>query len=118
MAKIDGKKVAILATHMVEEAELVETRRHLTEAGAETVLVAPASGEVQSFHDLERSFGETYPVDLALEEAQAADFDALYLPGGVGNADMLRTEENAVQLVREFFESGKPIGVICHGSWT
>jgi protease I len=118
MADLDGKRVAILATHMVEEAELVDTRRFLSDAGAETVLVAPESGEIQSFHDLERSFGQTYPVELELEEADVGDFDALYLPGGVANPDMLRTIENAVQFVREFYESGKPLGAICHGPWT
>jgi protease I len=118
MADLTGKTVAILATHMVEEAELVDTQQLLEDAGADVVLVAPEPGEIQSFHDLERSFGKTYPVDAALEEAQVDDFDALYLPGGVGNPDMLRTNENAVQFVQEFFESGKPIGVICHGPWT
>jgi protease I len=118
MADLDGKTVAILATHMVEEAELVDTRRFLSDAGAETVLLAPQPGEIQSFHDLERSFGQSYPVDVQLEEAQVGDFDALFLPGGVANPDMLRTIENAVGFVQEFFESGKPIGVICHGPWT
>jgi protease I len=118
MASIDGKTVGILATHMVEEAELVDVQQYLADAGAETVLVAPEPGEIQSFHDLERSFGDKYPVDVALEEAEIEDFDALYLPGGVGNPDMLRTNEDAVQFVRDFFNSGKPIGVICHGPWT
>jgi protease I len=118
MAEIDGKTVGILATHMVEEAELVDVQRYLADAGAETVLVAPEPGEIQSFHDLERSFGKTYPVDVALEEAEIDDFDALYLPGGVGNPDMLRTNDDAVEFVRDFFNSGKPIGVICHGPWT
>jgi protease I len=118
MDAIDGKTVGILATHMVEEAELVDVQRHLAEAGAETVLVAPEPGDIQSFHDLERSFGGKYPVDVTLEDAEVDDFDALYLPGGVANPDMLRTNESAVQFVRDFFESGKPIGVICHGPWT
>src|SRR3954468_15354227 len=118
MADLDAKTVGILATHMVEESELVDVQQYLADAGAETVLVSPEWGEIQSFHDLERSFGNEYPVDVTLEEAQIDDFDALYLPGGVGNPDMLRTNENAVQFVRDFFESGKPIGVICHGPWT
>jgi protease I len=118
MSELDGKTVAILATHMVEEAELVGPRRMLEDAGAETVLVAPEAGEIQSFHDLERSFGNTYSVDATLEEAHVADFDALLLPGGVANPDQLRVNESAVEFVREFFESGKPIGVICHGPWT
>jgi protease I len=95
MADLSGKTVGILATHMLEESELVDVRRNLADAGAEVVLISPESGEIQSFHDLERSFGNTYPVDVELEEAQVDDFDALYLPGGVGNPDMLRTNENA-----------------------
>jgi protease I len=118
MADLDRKTVGILATHMVEESELVDVRRRLADAGAEVVLISPERGEIQSFHDLERSFGQTYPVDVELEEARVEDFDALYLPGGVGNPDMLRINENAVQFVQEFFQSGKPLGVICHGPWT
>jgi len=118
MADLDGRTVAILATHMVEEAELVDTRRFLDDAGADTILVAPESGEIQSFHDAERSFGKSYPVELMLDDAQVDDFDALYLPGGVANADQLRINENAVRFVQEFYESGMPIGVICHGPWT
>jgi protease I len=118
MSELDNKTVAILATHMVEEAELVDPRRYLADAGAETVLIAPEGGRIQSFHDLERSFGDTYEVDATLDEVQVADFDALLLPGGVANPDQLRINEAAVRFVREFFESGKPIGVICHGPWT
>jgi protease I len=118
MSELDGKTVAILATHMVEESELVEPRRMLADAGADMVLVAPEAGAIQSFHDLERSFGDTYAVDATLDDAHVGDFDALMLPGGVGNPDMLRINDRAVGFVREFFESGKPIGVICHGPWT
>jgi protease I len=118
MPDLDNKTVAILATHMVEEAELVDPRRYLADAGAETVLIAPEGGRIQSFHDLERSFGETYEVDATLDEVEVADFDALFLPGGVANPDRLRINRTAVQFVREFFASGKPIGVICHGPWT
>jgi protease I len=118
MSELQGKTVGILATHMVEESELVEPRRLLEDAGAETVLIAPQPGEIQSFHDLERSFGETYPVDVPLDQVEPSDFDALFLPGGVGNPDLLRADEAAVGFVREFFASGKPIGSICHGPWT
>ena len=118
MADLDGRTVGVLATHMVEESELVDVRRNLTDAGAEVVLIAPEGGEIQSFHDLERSFGERYRVDVELAEAQVGDLDALYLPGGVGNPDLLRTNDDAVRFVQEFFESGKPLGVICHGPWT
>jgi protease I len=118
MSELDGKTVAFLATHMVEEAELVDPLRMLADAGAETVLISPEAGEIQSFHDLERSFGDTYAVDATLDDARVGDFDALVLPGGVGNPDLLRTNPHAVSFVREFFESGKPVGVICHGPWT
>jgi protease I len=115
---LQGKRVAILATDMVEEAELVEPRRALDDAGATTELVSLQNGEIQSFHDLELSFGKKYAVDRTIEEVSVDDYDALVLPGGVGNPDRLRIDENAVAFVRAFVDSGRPVGVICHGPWT
>ena len=119
MADLDGKTVGILATHMVEESELVDVRRHLADAGAEDRADrarrrARSSRSTISSARSGRSTRSTWEA----EEAQVGDLDALYLSGGVGNPDMLRTNENAVQFVQEFFQSGKPLGVICHGPWT
>jgi protease I len=113
-----NKTIAILAADMVEEVELVQPRDAFLEAGATVELISLKPGEIQSFHDLELSFGNRYPVDRAVEEADVNHYDGLFLPGGVGNPDRLRMDENAVQFVRRFFAEGKPVGVICHGPWT
>jgi protease I len=114
--KLQGKKVAILAAEMFEEVELVEPRRALQEAGANTELISLESGEVQGFDHYDRA--GSYKVDKTVEEVSADDYDALMLPGGVGNPDNLRQDENAVQFVRGFFEQGKPVAAICHAAWT
>jgi len=114
-SKLSGHRVAILATDGVEQAELSEPRRALDDAGATTELVSPASGSIKAWqHD---HWGDEIDVDLPLAEANADDFDALLLPGGVMNPDRLRQDERAVRFVRQFFESGKPIAAICHGPW-
>ena len=115
--ELSGKKVAFLvAQEGVEEVELTKPREAVEEAGAETHLIAPDSGEVQAFNHLDKS--KTYPVDKTLEEADPSDYDAVVLPGGVANPDQLRTEEAALHFLQEIFSAGKPVGVICHGSWT
>ncbi|WP_217914964.1 type 1 glutamine amidotransferase domain-containing protein [Miltoncostaea marina] len=113
---IENRRVAILATHGVEQVELDEPRRALEEAGATVALVAPEGGAIQAFNHLDR--GDERPVDLTLDEGKAEDFDALVLPGGVANPDFLRTDERATRFVRDFFALEKPVGVICHGPWT
>lgn len=116
MAQLDGMKVAILAAEGFEQAELLEPQKALEEAGAETMVVSPAKGEVQGWKHFDK--GARVKVDVPLEQADAGEFDALLLPGGVANPDQLRTLPKAVQFVREFFEAGKPVAVICHGPWT
>lgn len=116
MAQLDGRRVAILVADGFEQVELVEPRKALDAAGAATTLVSPVPGQVQGFnHDKP---GDKLPVDLALSGASAGDFDALLLPGGVANPDSLRVIPEAVAFVKAFFESGKPVGAICHGPWT
>ena len=113
--KLTGKRVAILATDGVEQVELTEPRKALDEAGAKTTLVSPKSGKIKGWqHD---HWGEELKVDLALESANADTFDALLLPGGVMNPDQLRVNKQAVQFVRSFFDSGKPVAAICHAPW-
>ena len=114
--QLEGKRVAILVEQGFEEVELTEPRRALDEAGAETVLVSPRPDEVKAWNHGE--WGRTYPVDLPLAEADAEEFDALLLPGGVMNPDKLRINPQARHLVRGFFAAGKPIAAICHGPWT
>lgn len=112
---LEGKRVAIIATDGVEQVELVEVRRALDEAGAKTDLVSPKTGSVQAFKHHEK--GDTFPVDVKMADAKPTDYAALYLPGGVANPDALRTDEKAVQFVREFMAADKPVAAICHGAW-
>jgi protease I len=113
--KLRGKRVAVLAADMFERVELAEPRRALVDAGAEVELISLKPGEIQGFDHFEPASKEK--VDKTVEEVSASDYDALMVPGGVGNPDQLRGDENAVQFVRDFFEQGKPAAVICHGPW-
>src|SRR3954471_18415020 len=113
--ELKGKRVAILAADMVERAELVEPRKALEDAGAETHLVSMKPGEIRAFEHFEPA--DSHRVDKTIEEVQADDYDALLVPGGVGNPDQLRGDENVVAFVRDFFEAGKPVAAICHAPW-
>jgi protease I len=115
--ELKGKRIAFLmANEGVEQVELTEPLEAVRDAGAEADLLAPEAGEVQAFNHLDK--GDTFAVDKAVADADASDYDGLVLPGGVANPDQLRTKPEAVELVRAFFEAGKPVGVICHGPWT
>src|SRR6266536_6321424 len=111
-----GKKIAFLAADMVEQVELTEPWKALEQAGAELELVSIKGGKIQGLNHYDKA--DTFKVDKTVEEADAADYDGLVLPGGVGNPDNLRQDENAVHFARQFFEQGKPVGAICHGPWT
>jgi protease I len=113
--KLKGKRVAFLATDMVEQVELTEPWGAVKDEGAELELVSLEEGEIQGFNHYDKA--DTFKVDRTVEEARAEDYDALVIPGGVGNPDTMRMDENAVEFVRGFFEQGKPVGVICHGPW-
>jgi protease I len=112
---LQGKKVAIIAADMVEQVELVEPRKALDEAGATTELISIKPGEIQAFNHFDPA--DKFKVDKTIEEADASEYDALMIPGGVGNPDQLRADENVVSFVRDFFDSGKPIAAICHAPW-
>jgi protease I len=115
--QLKGKRIAFLmANEGVEQVELTEPLEAVRAVGAEIDLLAPEEGEVQTFNHLDK--GERFPVDRSVGEADADEYDGLVLPGGVANPDQLRTEGEAVEFVRAFFESGKPIGAICHAPWT
>ena len=116
--ELQGKKVAFLATDMYEESELKRPWQALDEAGAELELISIKEGEITALDEQELKRGATHPVDKLASEARANDYDALVLPGGVGNPDKLRLDPDAVEFVRAFFEAGKPVGAICHGPWT
>lgn len=112
---LKGHRVAILATDGVEQVELVEPRKALDDAGAVTELVSLEAGKIQAFNHLDK--GDRFEVDASLEDAQAAQYDALVIPGGVANPDALRLDPRAVQFVREFMVADKPVAAICHGPW-
>jgi len=115
--KLDGKRVAILVAEGFEQSELKGPKQALEEAGAEALIVSPAEeGWVQGWQHFD--LGDLYEVDVPLAEADAAEFDALLLPGGVANPDQLRMEPEAVEFVRAFFDAGKPVAAICHAPWT
>ena len=113
--KLEGKRIAFLATDMVEQVELTEPWKAVRDEGAKVELVSLEEGKIQGFNHYDK--GDMFGVDRVVEEASASDYDALVIPGGVGNPDTMRTDENAVAFVRDFFEQGKPVGVICHGPW-
>jgi len=110
-----AKRIMILATDGFEQVELTKPKAALEEAGYETVVVSPQSGSIKGWDQTD--WGDKVDVDLALDQADAAEFDALVLPGGQINPDKLRMEEKAVQLVKDFCASGKPVAAICHGPW-
>src|SRR3954466_9187198 len=115
--ELDGKKIAILAANGVEQVELEQPREAVESAGAETELLSIEDGEIQAMnHDIDK--GDTFAVDKLVGDASPDDYDGLILPGGVMNPDNLRQDENAISFVQEFFNTGKPVGVICHGPWT
>jgi protease I len=113
--KLEGKRIAFLATDGVEQVELVEPRKAIEEAGAQTELIGLEDGEIQGFDHLDH--GDKFTVDKAVKDASAGDYDGLVIPGGVANGDFLRADEDAVKFTAAFAEAHKPIASICHGPW-
>ena len=115
MKRLEGKKVAILVADGFEQVELTGPQEALDKEGAKTFIVSPEEKEVRGWDKTD--WGKKFKVDVGLSEANAEDYDALVLPGGVKNPDTLRMDDDAVQFARAFFEAGKPVGAICHGPW-
>jgi protease I len=113
--KLNGLRVAILATDGFEQVELIEPRKALQDAGAKATVIAPKSGKIQGMKHDEKA--DKVDVDVTLDIAKAANFDAMLLPGGALNADALRVEKGAQAFAKQMEEAGKPIAVICHGPW-
>jgi protease I len=114
--ELKGKTIAIIATDGVEQVELTEPRKAVENAGATAVLISLDTEEIQAMNsDIEPA--DTFPVDKAIADVSADDYDGLILPGGTVSADRLRLEDDVVAFVQAFFKSGKPAGVICHGPW-
>lgn len=114
--KLDGKTVAVLATDGFEQVELTEPVKALRDAGATVHVVAPKGGQIQGWNHHDR--GDMVDVDVTLDQADGGRYDALLLPGGVINPDALRLEPKAIEFVKSFVTSGRPIAAICHGPWT
>lgn len=113
MADYQGKKVAILTEHGFEQVELTSPKEALEKAGVTVHVISPQKDKVKGWdHD---KWGIEVPVDVLLDEANPADYDALVLPGGVMNPDSLRTNRKAVAFAEHFLNSGKPLAAICHG---
>jgi protease I len=113
---LNGKKVAILVADGFEQVELTEPKAALEKAGATTAIVSPEADEVKGWQHTE--WGDTFPVDVSLEDARPQDFDALLLPGGVINPDKLRIVPKAIEFIKGFLRDRKPVAAICHGPWT
>ena len=114
-ANLSGKRVAFLMTDGVEESEFVRPREAVESAGGKPEVVSLRAGSVQGMRHTDK--GSRFQVDVAVADADPAQYDALVLPGGVANPDRLRTDARAVEFVRAFFAAGKPVAAICHGPW-
>lgn len=115
MPEISKAKVVILATHGFEQSELQVPLQRLRHAGAEVVVVSPEKGQIRGWKD--QDWGESVNVDKVLGEVSADDYDAIVLPGGQINPDLLRINAEALQLIRDFLDSGKVVAAICHAPW-
>jgi protease I len=116
MEELHGKRVAILVADGFEQVELTEPQKALEKAGAKTEIVSPAQGKVKGWDKTD--WGKSLSVDQPLDQADAGQYDALLLPGGVMNPDHLRRSPKVQQFVKAFFDAGKPVAAICHGPWT
>lgn len=114
MAKLEGTKIAVLATHGFEESELIKPVDTLKNHGATVKIVSPEK-KIKSWRM--KNWGDEYDADLLVDEANPEDFDALLLPGGVLNPDLLRNNKQAVNFARHFADNRKPVAAICHGPW-
>jgi protease I len=115
MQKLNGKNVAILVSNGFEQVEMTKPREALRDAGANAEIVSPEEGTVRGWNHTE--WGDQFDVDRRLDEANADDYDALMLPGGVMNPDHLRMNDSAMKFVKSFVDAGKPIAAICHAPW-
>jgi protease I len=113
--ELKGKKIAFLFTEGAEQVEVEKPLEAVKDAGADVEIVSLEKGEVEMWNHFDK--GDKISADKAVADADASDYDALVLPGGVANPDQLRADDDAVKFVRDFFEQDKPVGVICHGPW-
>ena len=115
--ELKGRRIAILATHGVEQVELEQPRQAVQDAGATTELLSIEAGEIQAMNG-DINPADRFSVDKPVQDASVDDYDGLILPGGVANPDNLRMDAGVIAFLQDFFRTGKPVGVICHGPWT
>lgn len=115
MPSVQESRILIVATDGFEQSELFDPRDALIEAGATVTLASPKTDPIQGMKHDEK--GDTITPDITIDQVNIEDYDGLLLPGGVANPDTLRTDEKAVEIVRNFTRSGKPVAAICHGPW-
>lgn len=114
--KLQGLKIAILVANGFEQSEMTEPRKALEDVGAKTSIISPVDDQVKGWKS--KNWGDEFPVEVKLKQAKAEDYDALLLPGGVINPDTLRLLPEAIEFIKSFVNSNKPIAAICHGPWT
>ena len=105
-------RVLIIATDGYEQSELMEPRRRLEDAGITTEIASLEEGEIRGWKD--KDWGDSVAVDKSLDEVSASDYDAIVLPGGQINPDLLRVNAQALQLIRDFLDAGKVVAAVCH----
>jgi protease I len=110
-----AKRILIIATNGFEQSDLMEPKAALEAAGFETVVASPEKGEIKGWH--EANWGQSVKVDASLDDVSEGDFDALLLPGGQMNPDILRMDDRVIDLIEDFNDAGKPIAAICHAPW-
>lgn len=115
MPEISSAKIVILATHGFEQSELMVPRQKLRDAGAQVVVASPERGQIRGWK--ERDWGDSVAVDKSLEEVSADEYDAIVLPGGQINPDLLRANPQALELIRSFLDAGKVVAAVCHAPW-
>ena len=115
MPSIRDARILIMATDGFEQAELTTPLEKLRAAGASVKVAAPKGPTIKGW--AETDWGDTVPVDLVLTDVDADEFDALVLPGGQINPDRLRTDDDAIDLILDFIDAGKPVAAICHAPW-
>ncbi len=115
MRDLSGKKIAILATNGFEQSELFTPLEKLRGAGATVDVVSPESGEIKGWNKTD--WGKSVPVDKSLESVSANDYDAIVLPGGQINPDLLRVNDKALNLVKSFWSQKKVVAAVCHAPW-
>lgn len=115
MPDIANAKILIMATNGFEQSELMVPLQKLREVGAQVHVASPEAGEIKGWD--QKDWGGSVPVDLTLDQVRAEDYDAIVLPGGQINPDLLRVQPKAISLIQNFYSQGKVVAAVCHAPW-